>query len=335
MNILATLKSTYSLVVKPNLKIGFLCGFLILITGCVQMPKTAEHDPSVQSIEFNGFKFHYETAGDPNNPVVIVLHGGPGADYRYLLPMANLADEYFVVFYDQLGTGLSQRVESEEITVNSFIRDLNSFVDHFGRGKPVRLIGHSWGAMLASAFTGQYPNKVEALVMAEPGFVEYQQLKTLMDQQGGPSAKMIWGLSTAWFNKWRAHGDAFAKNDFFMNKAILLFQSPEELCEGQLPNMQFWRFGSSNFDATIGRTMKDDEFAKTLNFARGIENYAGDVLMLTGACNQLTGFQYQEQFLPYYPGTELISIPDAGHFMLTENPEAAKAQIDRFFKRGL
>jgi pimeloyl-ACP methyl ester carboxylesterase len=44
-----------------------------------------------------------------------------GADYRYLLPLKALADDYRVVFYDQRGTGLSPRVPADSITLDSFV----------------------------------------------------------------------------------------------------------------------------------------------------------------------------------------------------------------------
>ena len=55
--------------------------------------------------------------------------------------------------------------------VASAISDLDSIVDHYGQGNRVNLIGHSWGAMLVSAYLGQYPEKVDHAVLAEPGFL--------------------------------------------------------------------------------------------------------------------------------------------------------------------
>src|SRR5687767_1729721 len=71
---------------------------------------TLQRDPSLPRVELNGYAFHSEHFGAPGKPVLIVLHGGPGADYRYLLGVKALADDYQVVFYDQRGTGLSPRV---------------------------------------------------------------------------------------------------------------------------------------------------------------------------------------------------------------------------------
>jgi len=75
------------------------------------------------------------------------------------------------VFFDQRGAGLSPRVNPEEITLASALADLDSIVDYYGEGEKVNLVGHSWGAMLTSAYLGQHPEKVDHAVLAEPGFL--------------------------------------------------------------------------------------------------------------------------------------------------------------------
>ena len=111
----------------------------------------------------------------PGRSVIIVLHGGPGGDYRSLMGLQVLADEYFVVFYDQRGSGLSERVPAEEFSFQVMLKDLDSIVDLYGKGEPVHLVGHSWGGMLASGYLGYAPDKVDKAVMAEPGFLNVQE----------------------------------------------------------------------------------------------------------------------------------------------------------------
>src|SRR5690606_12091005 len=75
---------------------------------------TVSNDKSLPSLEIRGVKLHLQTEGDPKNDTIILLHGGPGNDYRHLLSLLPLGDEYHLVFYDQRGAGLSERVRSEE-----------------------------------------------------------------------------------------------------------------------------------------------------------------------------------------------------------------------------
>ena len=79
------------------------------------VPRTVTEDLTLPAIEMNGARFHVQTFGNPANPVIVFLHGGPGGDYRSLLALGerhngySLADDYFLVYWDQRGSGLSER----------------------------------------------------------------------------------------------------------------------------------------------------------------------------------------------------------------------------------
>ena len=206
-----------------------------LFTTGFAVPDTVERDRSLPRVELNGYPFHAETFGDPNRPVLIVIHGGPGADYRYLYALKALADEHLVVFYDQRGTGLSPRVPAEQITLQVFLDDLDAFVNAFGKGRPVHLVGHSWGAMLASAYAGAHPHKVAKLVLAEPAFLDPTRMGVM--RSGWPGLAVVWGVAKAWVSQWfiRTRGDDYARDDFFLLQVMPLMQGADELCDGRSP----------------------------------------------------------------------------------------------------
>jgi proline iminopeptidase len=295
------------------------------------LPPTLEHDTRIPRVTLKGYPFHSEQFGDPGQPVLIVLHGGPGADYRYLLDLAQLADEYRVVFYDQRGTGLSPRVPASGISLDTFVADLDAFVDTFGQGRPVHVLGHSWGAMLASAYAGAHPHKVDRLILAEPAFLVAAESEMLAPGSL-PPVRVMWGFAKAWVGKWfvKPGGDPYARDDWFMMKVFPLTQSASELCAGRLPPLQAWRFGSPNFQATIGRMMDDPTFARQLDFRRGIERFNGPTLFVAGACNQVHGEAHQRKLMRHFKQAEIEVIAAAGHFMFNDQPDASIAAVRRF-----
>jgi len=300
------------------------------------VPPTVEHDASLPRVELKGYAFHAEHFGESGKPVLIVLHGGPGADYRYLLGLKALADDYQVVFYDQRGTGLSPRVPAENITVQSFVNDLDAFVEAFGRGRPVHLLGHSWGAMLASAYTGTHPEKVGRLILAEPAFLDASTVD-VFSSGGLPQLRVIWGFATAWIGKWfvRTDGDAYARDDWFLLQVLPLTQGANEMCDGQLPAMQAWRFGSPNFQATVGRMMDDPAFARQLDFRKGVDAFQGPTLFLAGGCNRVVGEAHQRKLMGHFAHARLEVIPEAGHFMFNDQPERSLAAVRTFLAASL
>jgi len=92
----------------------------------------------------------YWTAYGPDvGPRALVLHGGPGADHRYLLPqMLELAHDRELLFYDQRGGGRSRTDDREPITWQTHVADLAAVLREFTLSRPT-IIGYSWGGLLA------------------------------------------------------------------------------------------------------------------------------------------------------------------------------------------
>ena len=91
--------------------------------------------------------------GHEDAPKLVVLHGGPGADHRYMLPqMLHLGEQYDVLFYDQRGGGQSKADARVPVTWHTHVEDLGAIVSEFGL-EPLSIVGYSWGAMLALLYT--------------------------------------------------------------------------------------------------------------------------------------------------------------------------------------
>ena len=129
------------------------------------VPPAVAEDPALPAIEMNGSRCHVETRGDPSRPVIVVLHGGPGGDYRSLLRLSDwfdgysLVDDYFLVYWDQRGTGLSERVDKAELTIDTYVTDLDTLVNRYAPGRQVFLMGESWGGMFATRYINEFPNR--------------------------------------------------------------------------------------------------------------------------------------------------------------------------------
>jgi proline-specific peptidase len=99
----------------------------------------------------------YKIFGDLNTSAtpLIILHGGPGACHNYLLPLTDLANSRPVIFYDQIGNGLSTHLTSKAgdeafWSIDLFKDELDNLLSHLGlRQRPIDVYGHSWGGMLA------------------------------------------------------------------------------------------------------------------------------------------------------------------------------------------
>ena len=111
--------------------------------------------------------------GRPGMPPLLLLHGGPGADHRYLLPqMLRLGEDHDLLLYDQRGGGESKTDDRTPVTWQSSVDDLQRVIAEFGLESP-SLVGYSWGGLLALLYAMQTGRGVVApapgrLVLIDP-----------------------------------------------------------------------------------------------------------------------------------------------------------------------
>ena len=112
----------------------------------------------------NGYKINVEILGE-GEPIVF-LAGGPGNSHDYM--QGNFGQYYKtnkVVFIDFLGRGLSEDAKHKsEYTIDNDVE----FLEHIRKKlklEKISIVGHSYGAVHAQAYTIKYPEKVNKLML--------------------------------------------------------------------------------------------------------------------------------------------------------------------------
>ena len=102
--------------------------------------------------------------GNPSAPPLVMLHGH--ADLAWSMgPLAEgLRDRYRVISPDLRGHGESEHPGA--YSVLHFVADLAALTDALGLDRPV-LVAHSLGGHVAAQYAGLYPDRVRALVLIE------------------------------------------------------------------------------------------------------------------------------------------------------------------------
>ena len=110
-----------------------------------------------------------------SGPVVVLIHGGPGAS-GYMAPIARKLSDSFQIFEPlQSGSG------PERLTVNSHITDLQEMIETSGVSQPLALVGHSWGAMLALAYSAAHPSHISSIALIGCGTFDAATRKHLLE----------------------------------------------------------------------------------------------------------------------------------------------------------
>lgn len=111
--------------------------------------------------------------GDPGKPKLLVMHGGPGADHRYLLPqMLHLARDHELFFFDQRGGGRSRTIDDSSVTWQTHVADMGAVVTELGL-ESWSLVGYSFGGLLSLLYllegkTGSGLSRPGRLVLIDP-----------------------------------------------------------------------------------------------------------------------------------------------------------------------
>lgn len=295
---------------------------LLSLPGCLDpaadgnlVPKTADQDPSIPHVELRGTVFHAETFGPEGAPVIVMLHGGPGADYRPLLRLRNevdgarLEDSYQVVFWDQRGCGLSQRHDADAISHDVYDADLDALIDHYAPGRPVVLVGHSWGGMYATSYISRHPEKVAGAVLMEPG-----PLTGALYREVEAEIRKI-DLFSEWLNDFTwgqriISPDDHARADYILALGHLGDAQPG-FEQSKTDREPFWRLGAVAMNAVSRDGMVDGK--PGWDFTDGLERFSTKVLFEASANNDVIGVAFQERQLAFFPNAELAVIANAGH----------------------
>lgn len=129
-------------------------------------------EPDSKFIEINGVDIHYKETGT-GETTFILLHPFGGSAYSWREVMDDFAKYGKVIAYDRPGFGLTERPMPEDWESNPYgmkanVETLRGLLDVFGIEKAV-LVGNSAGGGVAVAFALEYPERVEDLILVDPG----------------------------------------------------------------------------------------------------------------------------------------------------------------------
>lgn len=126
-------------------------------------------------LEGRGLPLCVCTWGNPADPHVLLLHGmlDQGATWE-MVATRLAADGFYVVAPDLRGHGRSGHAPlCSEYHLVDFVADMDAIVQHWCEGgqvlanRPITLVGHSMGSLVAAMLAAARPDKIAALVLVE------------------------------------------------------------------------------------------------------------------------------------------------------------------------
>ena len=288
------------------------------------VPLTVDEDPSLPSITVNGAMLHSEAFGHPDSTMIVCIHGGPGGDYRYMLNARDLANHgYRVVFYDQRGSGLSQRFSKKSYTdlglgaLDLMYDELSGVIAHY-RTSPeqkVFLLGHSWGGIMATGYAGKHPNAIQAMVVCEPGGLIYDDILDYVERSR-PFEILDESLNDATYLDQFITGKE-DEHEILDYKFGLLASKNEITGESNVEPGSVWRSGAIINEALleIGDDYRPD-------FSENIDQFEVPVLFFYSEMNQAYPDSWAQQISGVYNAVDLVKVQGVGHDGIIQDDHA-------------
>ena len=157
---------------------------LLLLAGCFSSPdvikkervifaEKVEHNPTIKLTTLNvgEHRLFYASAGDPQKPALIIMHGTPGNWHQYARYMLNdaLLNDFHVVVIDRPGWGGSVLGDDQAIASfeeqASIVATLANQLKATNNNQAVILMGHSLGASIAPRVAIDYPASIDGLLL--------------------------------------------------------------------------------------------------------------------------------------------------------------------------
>jgi len=278
---------------------------------------------------------------------VLILHGGPGMPpYKPWKGLASVKG-YSFAYYHQRGCGKSTRpvdkFESQNFLQNMSI--LNKLlgiktqladierIRHLLKQDKLILIGHSYGAFLATLYAFEFPERVEKLVLISPA-----DILSLPSTHGGMD-RMRKHLSL----EEQAEFDAFLKEYF--NYGAIFQKSEDELARINSGFAKFYVAALRKIGVGLAEETEETKglggwMVHALYLSLGmkydlreyVKKITAPVLVIHGARDIQSEAASQEYAALVQKGIFKV-MAEASHFAFDEKPEEFASLISDFFSR--
>lgn len=266
-------------------------------------PARADYLSMVEFVEADGLKIAYERVGD-GHPLVFV-HGA-AEDSRIWQPqLADLADEFTVVAWDEPGAGRSSDMP-ESLTLAGFADGLAALIESLRLG-PAHVAGLSWGGTVALELYRRHPGLVATLILVD----------TYAGWKGSLPADEVAARVAG------AHRMLAAAPGEFDPTLPGLFAGD--------PPADFVRLL-----AAIAADVRPETLRRELaimaetDLSDLLPHIAVPTLLLWGASDVRSPLTVARQFEKAIPDTELVVIEGAGHLSHLERPHEVNAAVRGF-----
>lgn len=281
-------------------------------------------------VQVDGGKLHcivteYNTLHD-GKPIVLILPGGPGFSlltYKNNPNIEALENIAHLIYMDPRNCGLSQGFPKDACKLVDFVKDIDAIRKHFNLDK-LSLLGTSYGSMAAIGYAGMYPDNVDKLILVA-GSHNYhflEQAKVNVEARGTAEQKHFCD-TFLWPGKFTSVDEVKA----FFNVMSPLYS--RKVAQGLIPSP--YNFGSYDYPFELLNDAFSSQFW-CFDYTKLLPNIKAATLLIFGEHDWINDPKFARQMAMSIPDALLHILPDCGHSVSVDAPQAYKELISAFLQ---
>jgi pimeloyl-ACP methyl ester carboxylesterase len=237
--------------------------------------------------------------GSASKPPVVLIHGA-GEDHRFWHVKQRRLPGYRVFAPDLPGHGKSKGLGRQRVA--AYAEAIRDWLDDIGIYRAV-FVGHSMGGAIAQRLALEHPDQTLGLGLVATG----ARLRVRPD--------LLEKLSTP--NTFKGALDLIIANYFAAGASSELKDSVREQLAANRPSVLLCDYTASDHFDVMER----------------LGEIKVPVAVISGKEDTFTPVKYAEYFAEHLPNAELTLVPDAGHMVALEQPEAVAGALEAFLQK--
>gem|GEM_PF-5518641 len=323
---------------KSSRAVAWLCGATLLLLACRDAHtnrdwQNTHTEPSI------AFRYDHAHAGAPT---LLVVHGGPGDNSAYLMESVGQrwATKYNIIWYDQRGTGKSQRNLSYDMYATTHhVEDIKRVQDAAGISQVI-LVAHSWGGIPAGLYAARYPDRVRAFVNINGtgSFLDVDRsllaaLKQYYHEQPAILAEIAdierlpHGFLRFIKRAKMARAAGLYYKDFQLTKHAIAVSLQEAVRSGEYTEAEI-----AESEEALQIPLEFHSL-DTVDIYSALTNITSPTLVTAGTYDKVVDVDSARRYQSAIPHAELVVFTASGHHPFQEEPEQFDAVMDAFIQK--
>ncbi|MBI5591447.1 MAG: alpha/beta fold hydrolase [Deltaproteobacteria bacterium] len=277
-------------------------------------------------LEINGLSYHYldEGRGDP----IVMVHGNPTWSFYFRNLVRGLSPNYRTIVPDHMGCGLSDKPGEDryDFRLSSRIHDLEFLLDRLGLNKPITLILHDWGGAIGLGYALRHPDRISRIILMNtaaffPPKGKKLPLRLQILKRFGALARIaVLG------------GNLFSRAALVMAPRKALGRA---VMKGLCAPYNSWnnRMATLKFVEDIPLAPSDPSYSLLQWLDHHLHQLSPiPMLILWGMHDFVFDPDYLTEWQRRFPQARIHRYPQAGHYLLEDEPERILKDILNFLK---